>query len=93
MLLVYILFISDVFSIGQRYGSDRQIYDPESVKIYVQDHIDEGRIEENLEHLTQYDHVAGTEGSYFLAEWIKRHFEEADLENPGLERFDFTAQV
>lgn len=85
--LAYALFLSDVFTISQR-GGVGQVYNPESVRMYVQDHIDKSYIKKNLEHLTTFDHVAGTEGSYVLAKWVEGLFHAAGLEDTGLERFD-----
>ena len=85
--LAYALFLSDVFTGGQR-GGMGNAYDPESIRMYVQDHIDKSYIRENLEHLTAFDHIAGTEGSYVLAKWVEGLFNAAGLENTGLERFD-----
>ncbi len=85
--LVWLLFVSDLFSIGQRQGMN-QMFDPESVRSYVQSHINETSIRELAKHLTNFDHVAGTEGNFFLARWVEDLFSSAHLENTGLERFD-----
>ena len=85
--IAYALFLSDVFTISQR-GGMGQVYNPESVRMYVQDHIDKSYIRKNLEHLTTFDHVAGTEGSYVLAKWVEGLFHAAGLEDTGLEQFD-----
>lgn len=85
--LAYLLFISDVFSINRGRG-ENQIYDPEYARSYVQSNIDETYIRQNSEHLTTFDHVAGTQGSFALARWMKGLFSVARLEHVGLERFD-----
>lgn len=85
--LAYALFLSDILTVGQR-GGIGQVYNPESLRMYVQDHIDKSYIRKNLEHLTAFDHVAGTEGSYVLAKWVEGLFHAAGLEDTGLERFD-----
>lgn len=85
--LAYALFLSDIFSVSQR-GGIGHVYNPESVRMYVQDHIDKSYIRKNLEHLTAFDHLAGTEGSYVLATWVEGLFHAAGLEGTGLERFD-----
>lgn len=85
--LIWLLFVSDLFSIGRQQGTG-QIFDPESVKNFVQNHIDETRIRDFLEHLTSFDHMAGTEGNFVLARWMEDLFNAASLENVGLERFD-----
>ena len=86
LLMVYVIFLSDLFSFRQR--GVGQIYDPESVRIYVQEHINESLIKENLDHLTNFDHIAGTEGNYVLAKWVETVFHAATFDNTGLERFD-----
>ena len=85
--LIWLLFVSDLFSIGRRQGTG-QIFDPESVRNFVQNHIDEAHIRDFLEHLTSFDHMAGTEGNFVLARWTEDLFHAAGLENVGLERFD-----
>ncbi|KAF7197603.1 putative glutamate carboxypeptidase [Pseudocercospora fuligena] len=73
-ILIYVLFILDVFPNNGRYMGTR--FDPEQVRQYVQDHVDPARIEAYLAHITSYDHVAGTEGDLFLAEWMKEQWRE-----------------
>lgn len=85
--LAYLLFISDVFSVGRGRGNG-ETYNPEAVRNYVQGHIDETYIRQNSEHLTMFDHMAGTEGSFVLAKWMEGLFNAAKLENVELERFE-----
>lgn len=68
-LLIYALFILDVFPGNGRYPGTR--FDPESVRSYVQDNVDATRIEDFLNHIASYDHVAGTAGDLYMAEWMK----------------------
>ena len=85
--LAYILFLSDIFTLKHR-SAMGHMYDPESVRIFVQNHVNESYISKNLAYLTDFDHVAGTEGNFFLAERVKHAMEEAVLESVNLERFD-----
>lgn len=85
--LAYLLFISDVFNVGRERG-DGETYNPEAVRTYVQGHIDETYIRQNSEHLTKFDHMAGTEGSFVLAKWVEGLFNAAKLERVELEQFD-----
>ena len=85
--LAYILFLSDVFTFKRR-GGMAHMYDPESVRQFVQNHVNASYISQNLAYLTEFDHIAGTQGNFFLAEWVKDVMQEAALENVGLERFD-----
>ena len=66
--LIWVLFAMDIFPSGMsRMGMH---FDPESVRTYVQDHLDVKNIEEALRHITSFDHVAGTEGDLYLAHWM-----------------------
>lgn len=80
MSLIYILFISDTFSL-RRGALTSKIYDPESVRIYVQSHVSGKMIRENLQRATGFDHIAGEEGDYFLASWMRDIFEVSHLED------------
>ncbi len=82
--LIYLLFMSDFFNVGR---SIDPTY-PESVRTYVQTHVDEAHMRQNSEHVTMFDHIAGTEGSFVLAKWVEGLFNAAKLEQVGLERFD-----
>lgn len=84
--LIYLIFISDVFSVGSRF-SVGQSYTPSSVENFVQGHINETNIANNLEKATKFAHIAGTEGSYVLAEWIQQEFANAGLEDVEMEEF------
>lgn len=86
--VVYLLIASDVLSLGNR-GTFGQIYDPESLRMYIQNNMNKnGNMQEYLEFLTRDVHMAGTKGGLFYAEWIQGLFESASLEEVALERFD-----
>lgn len=84
--LAYLLFMSDLFSVGRRRGM--QMYDPESVRVFLQEHVNETQISEYSEHASRFDHMAGTKGNFLLAQWVEDLFQDALLERVGLERFD-----
>lgn len=85
-ILIYVLFILDVFPNNGRYIGTR--FDPESVRSYVQENVDAERIEEYLYHITGYDHVAGTEGDLFMAQWMKGKWEEeGNLDSVALKSY------
>jgi hypothetical protein len=84
--LIYLLFVSDVFAVGSRL-SVGQSYTPSSVENFVQGHINETNIAEKLEMASRFAHMAGTEGSYVLAEWIEEEFANAGLEDVKMEQF------
>ncbi|PGH27465.1 hypothetical protein AJ80_00945 [Polytolypa hystricis UAMH7299] len=85
--VVYIIFVSDVFNLGRRLNMG-QMYEPESVRVFVQNHINETSIAENLEMLTSHPHIAGTEGNYVLAEWIEGKFRSGMMDKVEMEQFD-----
>ncbi|KAL9602319.1 MAG: hypothetical protein Q9219_001885 [cf. Caloplaca sp. 3 TL-2023] len=84
--IIWLFFISDLFAVGSRRMNG--MFNPNDLRAYIQAHIDSNNIRQNLQHATQYDHVAGTEGSYFLAKWVESSYIQAGLDNVGLERFD-----
>ncbi|KAH0556051.1 hypothetical protein GP486_006008 [Trichoglossum hirsutum] len=84
LLLVYTLFVSDVFPVG-RSGAGQP--HGEAVRAFVQGFVDENRIRGYLERLTAYDHVAGTEGDYILAKWVEELFATANLEQVELKEY------
>ncbi|KAI9775404.1 MAG: hypothetical protein M1835_005847 [Candelina submexicana] len=88
MLLVYAVFASISFPMNRGSPGVGQMYDPESVKAYVQGHVNEDKIKSYLEYLTSYDKVAGTEGSYVSAQWVEGLFTAARLENVLMQRYD-----
>lgn len=84
--VVYIFFFSDIFSMNGRLVMG-QSYNAASVENFIQGHINETNIAENLKRVTSYPHMAGTEGSYALAELIEREFHSADLDEVEMEEF------
>ena len=64
------------------------MFDPESVRIYVQNQVNSERMREQLQKITQNDHLAGTEGDYVLAKYVHDFFMSAGLENVRMEQFD-----
>lgn len=84
--LIWMLFVSNL-SFGRHQGAS-QMFDPNSVRAFIQNHIDEKRIRQSLEHLTSFDHLAGTQGNFVIASWMEGLFNAAILENVGMERFD-----
>ncbi|KAI5295891.1 hypothetical protein KEM52_006577 [Ascosphaera acerosa] len=86
LAVVYAIFISDVFSF--RKMNLGQIFDPESVRIFAESKVNETFIRDNLDLVTRYPHVAGTEGSYALAQLVQARFEDSLMDTVKLERFD-----
>ena len=71
--MIYLLFIFDVFPSGRRLGAR---FDPEAVREFVQGGVSRDNIAAYLHHITSYDHVAGTEGDYYLVNWMKDRWME-----------------
>ena len=53
---------------------------PEWVRQTAVEGVESWRIEKNLEYITSYDHIGGTEGSYVLRQWIEGKFKDANME-------------
>ena len=70
MAVVYLLFMSGIFTSSMQRMSG-QMFDPESVRIHVQNEADERRLMERLREVTMTDHLAGTEGDYVLAQYVE----------------------
>ncbi|KAH8895790.1 Zn-dependent exopeptidase [Thozetella sp. PMI_491] len=84
--LVYLLFVSDLFSsMARRMG--QQMFDPESVRIHVQSAVDWRRMRETVQHFSSYAHIAGTEGDYALAIDTRNLFLEYGLEDVTVDEY------
>jgi hypothetical protein len=78
--LLYLVFASDMFAnMARKMGS--QLFDPESVRIHVQNSVDGRRIRDHLKHFTNYAHIAGTAGDYALMEDTEMLFRKYGLED------------
>lgn len=86
--VLYVLIASDILSFGRNRMHMGQMYDPESIRVYVQTHIDSNEIRDYLKHITQFPHLAGSEGNYVLGEWVAELFKSGELESVNMERFD-----
>lgn len=84
--LVYVFFIADVFNINSRMAMG-QSYSAASVENFIQGHINETNIAENLRRVTNYTHVAGTEGSFALSKLIEQEFQNAGFDEVSREEF------
>lgn len=74
VIIIYVLFIFDIFPGGGRGRYLGRGFNPESVRMFVQDNVDPRSIEDYLHHITAYDHVAGTEGDLYMAEWMRERW-------------------
>lgn len=85
--IVYVLFVSDIFS-GAAQRMAGQMFDPESVRIYVQERASAENIRGYLEHITSYDHIAGTEGDFALGQWVEGMLAKAGLEQVWTDEYE-----
>jgi N-acetylated-alpha-linked acidic dipeptidase len=77
MVLVYFLVVSEVVPMGGGFGTP---FNPEWVRQTAMQSVEGWRIEKNLEYITSYDHIGGTEGSYVLGQWIEGKFKDAHMD-------------
>ncbi|WPH01960.1 Hypothetical protein R9X50_00481400 [Acrodontium crateriforme] len=75
ILLVYALVALDMFPNRTTMGGIAN-YDPAKVREFVIDSVDGAAIQGFLYHITSYDHVAGTDGDFFLAKWMESRWRE-----------------
>jgi hypothetical protein len=89
MAVLYVLIASDVLTFGRGRLNLGQMFDPESIRIHIQNHMNHrGKMQEYLEHITSFPHVAGSEGNYVLGEWVAELFKASELEDVRMEQFD-----
>lgn len=75
--LVYALLVTSVLPLGR---GGMAPFNPEWARSFVQSRISAERIRDNLKHITSVDHVAGTKGDKFLANWIESFFTQAGMD-------------
>lgn len=89
MGILYVLIASDILSFTRNRMGMGQMFDPESIRLFIQNHMnDRGGIQASLQHITDFPHIAGTEGNYVLGEWVAESFKASRLEEVTMERFD-----
>lgn len=81
--LLYALFVLEIMPGGR----GDFLFDPESTRVFAQDHVDENRIKENLKHITGFSHVAGSEGDLYLAKWIENAFRSAGMDSVAMQEY------
>jgi hypothetical protein len=84
--LGYALFVFELLP-NARNGLGQMMFDQESVRAFAQAHVNGSRIEEYLRHVTSFDHIAGTEGSLYLAKWMQGIFYDAGMDTVQLEKY------
>lgn len=84
--LGYALFVFELLP-NARNSMGQLMFDQESVRGFAQTHINGSRIEGYLRHVTSFDHVAGTEGSLYLAKWMQGLFYSAGLDSVRMDEY------
>jgi len=84
--LGYALFALAIFPASQ--NELASLFDPEGVRQVAQSSVDPNRIKSYLQHITSFDHIAGTKGSFYLAEWIKDLMVNSGFDGVKLEEYD-----
>lgn len=74
--LVYALMATKIFSTPLMIRH----FLPEQIRSYAQAQVSREKIESYLYEITYDDHLAGTKGDYFLADWVGEKFKEAKLD-------------
>lgn len=82
---VYTLVAMKVFSSSR--GLMAEQYTPESIRSFLQGAVDPGRIEGYLREFSYDNHIAGTRGDYFLADYVEDHFRKANLDEVAHEDY------
>ena len=76
-------FVSEI-SLGR--GTARQNYDADSIRRFIQRHVESERVDRHLEHLSRFDHLAGTQGDFYLAEYVLKELAAVGLDQTELNR-------
>lgn len=74
--LAYLFFVTEIFPPSHRTHK----YSQGSIRSWMQATVDGQRMRENLKHITSYDHVAGSEGGFYLARWVEDNFRSSGLD-------------
>lgn len=90
--LGYALFVFELLP-NARNSLGQMMYDQESVRAFAQAHVNGSRIQEYLQHVTSFDHMAGTEGSLYLAKWMQGIFYDAGMDTVRLDRYGCIAHI
>ncbi|KAF3938003.1 hypothetical protein ABW19_dt0208066 [Dactylella cylindrospora] len=85
IVVVYAIFATDVFTMRINQGHQ---YDPDSVKRYLIDNVDPENIKHMLKYLSSFDHLAGTEGDYQMAQYVAGKFKEAGMRDIRSEEYE-----
>ncbi|KAF3918939.1 hypothetical protein ABW20_dc0106858 [Dactylellina cionopaga] len=85
IVIIYAIFATDVFTMRMNQGHQ---YDPDSVKRYLIDNVDPENIKHMLKYLSSFDHLAGTEGDYQMAQYVAGKFKDAGMKDIRTEEYE-----
>lgn len=83
---LYLLFASDFFNGLNRLGGGFR-FNPEDVRVHVQNSVDPRRMRASVQHFSSYAHIAGTEGDYATAMDVHAMFKRAGLDEVSLDEY------
>ncbi|KAF1987295.1 carboxypeptidase [Aulographum hederae CBS 113979] len=83
--LLYVLVVMEVFP-GGKLGMSGP-FNMEWVRTTAQGSVDELRIRGYLRHVTSYSHIAGSEGDFYLAQWVENHFKGAGMDSVEMKEY------
>ncbi|OLN88326.1 putative glutamate carboxypeptidase-like protein 1 [Colletotrichum chlorophyti] len=87
MTILYLLFMSDLFTTMARRMNGGLRFNPEDVRIFVQGNVESRRLRASVAHYTKYAHMAGTEGDYGLAMDVESMFTRAGLDYVNVDEY------
>lgn len=83
--VVYVLIVIKVMPSRGMVGSTQ--FNPDSVRDFLIRNVEGSSIESHLRELSFDDHVAGTAGDWFYANWIEDHFDQYKVDSVYSEDF------
>ncbi|KAK2006315.1 PA domain-containing protein [Colletotrichum eremochloae] len=87
MGILYALFMSDLFTTMARRMNGGLRFNPEDVRMFVQNNVEDRRMRASVAHYTKYAHMAGTEGDYALAMDVESMFTRAGLDYVNIDEY------
>lgn len=85
LIAVYALLATDALNFRTAGSEYLGPFDPESVRSYAEHGIEKERIERWLEYISSFDHMAGTEGDYVLANYVQGEFSSFGLKTQRMQ--------
>lgn len=84
---LYLLLASDFFGgLSKRLGGGFR-FNPEDIRVHVQNSVDPRRMRASVKHFSNYAHIAGTEGDYATALDVQAMFTRAGLDEVRMDEY------